>query len=57
MESAKYIPRSSLQFVPQKEHIFLSDSKGTTQRLIFTGLELTQEEQTHYDSFLQYCQE
>lgn len=34
----------------------MSDSKGNTQRLIFTDMELTQKEQQHWDAFITHCE-
>lgn len=51
----KYIPIHAPNFEPTKAEIFMSDSKGQTQRLIFTGLPLTEKEQTEWDKFLDHC--
>jgi len=34
----------------------MTDSKGTTQRLVFTNMELTEREQTEWDNFLAHCE-
>jgi len=33
----------------------MSDSKGLTQRMIFTDLPLTEKEQSEWDKFIEHC--
>ena len=51
----KFIVATALAFEPQKDQIYMTDSKGHTQRLIFTGLVLSDKEQEEWDKFLAHC--
>lgn len=50
-----FAPVSALQFQPKHADIFMTDSKGQTQRLIFTAIALTEYEQEQWDKFIAYC--
>ena len=56
-EQERFVPESILAIKLEDADIFLRTSKGEYQRILFSGLPLTDEEKTHWLAFLKYCKD
>jgi len=53
-----YFSKEALEFVPGEQDIFITNSKGASQRLIFhDSLPLKEYESTHMENFRKYLKD